>query len=65
MLTQTETFPRQTFYPVAFVGAFHVFLGDGKTDTGMPQLILAAEDGNVRRASTHWLLEDICEMSGS
>ncbi|EFE06435.1 hypothetical protein CIT292_10558 [Citrobacter youngae ATCC 29220] len=44
---------------------FNIFLGDGKTDTGMPQRIQAAEDGDLRRASPLWLLEDECEMSGS
>lgn len=43
---------------------FNIFLGDGKTDTGMPQRIQAAEDGDLRRASPLWLLEDECEMSG-
>ena len=65
MLTQTETLTRQTFNPIAFMCAFDVFLGDGKTDAGMPQRILAAEDGDLRRASPLWLLEDECEMSGS
>ncbi|CCK16695.1 FIG01220052: hypothetical protein [Cronobacter universalis NCTC 9529] len=45
--------------------AFDVFLGDGKTDAGMPQRIKAAEDGDLRRASPLWLLEDEGEMSGS
>ena len=44
---------------------FNIFLGDCKTDTGMPQRIQAAEDGDLRRASPLWLLEDECEMSGS
>ena len=44
---------------------FNIFLGDGKTDTGMPQRIQAAEDGDLRRASPLWLLEDESEMSGS
>ncbi|BBQ86303.1 hypothetical protein WP3W18E02_48320 [Klebsiella sp. WP3-W18-ESBL-02] len=65
MLTQTEAFTRQTFNPIAFMCAFNVFLGDGKTDTGMPQRIQAAEDGDLRRASPLWLLEDECEMIGS
>ncbi|CAD7563089.1 FIG00905621: hypothetical protein [Citrobacter europaeus] len=43
----------------------NIFLGDCKTDTGMPQRIQAAEDGDLRRASPLWLLEDECEMSGS
>ncbi len=58
MLTQTKTFTRQTFNPIAFMCAFHVFLGDGETDAGMPQRIQAAEDGDLRRASPLWLLED-------
>jgi hypothetical protein len=45
--------------------AFNVFLGDSKTDAGMPQRIQAAEDGDLRRASPLWLLEDECEMIGS
>ena len=65
MLTQTEALARQAFNPVAFMGAFNVFLGDGQTDTGMPQRILAAEDGDLRRASPLWLLEDESEMIGS
>ena len=65
MLTSTETFTRQTFNPIAFMCAFDVFLGDGETDTGMPQRIQAAENGDLRRASPLWLLEDECEMSGS
>lgn len=65
MLTQTETLTRQTFNPIAFMGAFYVFLGDGKTDAGMPQRIQAAEDGDLRRASPLRLLEDESEMSGS
>lgn len=51
MLAQTEAFTRQTFNPVAFMRTSNVFLGDGKTDTGMPQRIQAAEDGDLRRAS--------------
>ncbi|ERH65950.1 hypothetical protein N172_17025 [Pantoea dispersa EGD-AAK13] len=47
------------------MGAFHVLLGDGKTDAGMPQRIKAAEDGDLRRASPKRLLEDESEMSGS
>lgn len=65
MLTQTKTFTRQTFNPIAFMCAFHVFLGDGETDAGMPQRIQAAEDGDLRRASPLWLLEDESEMTGS
>ena len=45
--------------------ALDVFLGDSETDAGMPQRILAAEDGDLRRASPLWLLEDESEMSGS
>lgn len=41
MLAQTEAFTRQTFNPVAFMRSSNVFLGDGKTDTGMPQQIQA------------------------
>lgn len=48
MLAQTEAFTRQTFNPVAFMRTSNVFLGDGKTDTGMPQRIQAAEDGDLR-----------------
>ena len=65
MLAQTEAFTRQTFNPVAFMRTSNIFLGDGKTDTGMPQRIQAAEDGDLRRASPLWLLEDESEMSGS
>ena len=65
MLAQTEAFTRQTFNPIAFMGASNVFLGDCKTDAGMPQRIQAAEDGDLRRASPLWLLEDESEMSGS
>ncbi|AIR59978.1 RNase P [Cedecea neteri] len=65
MLTQTEAFTRQTFNPIAFVGAFYVFLSDCETDAGMPQRIKAAENGDLRRASPLWLLEDECEMIGS
>lgn len=64
MLAQTEAFTRQTFNPIAFMGASNVFLGDCKTDTGMPQRIQAAENGNLRRASPLWLLEDECELTG-
>lgn len=39
----------------------NVFLGDCETDAGMPQRILAAEDGDLRRASPLWLLEDESE----
>ncbi|VEA28808.1 Uncharacterised protein [Salmonella enterica subsp. enterica] len=49
MLAQTEAFTRQTFNPVAFMRTSNIFLGDGKTDTGMPQRIQAAEDGDLRR----------------
>ena len=56
---------RQTFNPIAFMRALNVFLGDGKTDAGMPQRIQAAEDGDLRRASPLWLLEDESEMTGS
>lgn len=45
--------------------AFDVFFGDSKTDAGMPQLVQAAEDGDLRRASPLWLLEDESEVSGS
>lgn len=65
VLTQTKAFTRQTFNPIAFMGASNVFLGDCKTDTGMPQRIQAAENGNLRRASPLWLLEDECELTGS
>lgn len=65
MLKQTKTFTGQTFDPVAFVCALDVLFSDGKTDAGMPQRIKAAEDGNLRRASPLWLLEDESEMSGS
>ena len=65
MLTQTKTFTRQTFNPIAFMRTLNVFLGDCETDAGMPQRILAAEDGDLRRASPLWLLEDESEMSGS
>lgn len=43
VLTQTKAFTRQTFNPIAFMRASNVFLGDSKTDTGMPQRIQAAE----------------------
>lgn len=65
MLTQTKTFTRQTFNPIALMRSLDVLLGDGKTDAGMPQRILAAEDGDLRRASPLWLLEDESEMTGS
>ena len=52
----------KTFNPIAFMCAFHVFLGDGETDAGMPQRIQAAEDGDLRRASPLWLLEDEREI---
>lgn len=65
MLTQTKAFTGQTFDPVAFVRALDVLFSDGKTDAGMPQRIKAAEDGDLRRASPLWLLEDESEMSGS
>ena len=65
MLTQTQTFTPQPFNPIAFMCAFDVFLSDGKTDTGMPQRIQAAENGDLRRASPLWLLEDESEMIGS
>ncbi|KFB88334.1 RNase P [Serratia grimesii] len=42
-----------------------MFFGDSKTDAGMPQLVQAAEDGDLRRASPLWLLEDESEVSGS
>ncbi|ERK17033.1 hypothetical protein L579_3928 [Pantoea sp. AS-PWVM4] len=47
------------------MGAFNMFFGDGETDAGMPQRVKAAEDGDLRRASPLWLLEDESEMSGS
>lgn len=65
MLPQTKTFTRQTFNPIAFMCTFDVFLSDGKTDAGMPQRIQAAENGDLRRASPLWLLEDESEMIGS
>ena len=65
MLAQTEAFTRQTFNPIAFMRTFNIGLGDGKTDAGMPQRIQAAEDGDLRRASPLWLLEDECELTGS
>ncbi|AIQ99152.1 RNase P [Pluralibacter gergoviae] len=65
MLTQAKAFTRQTFNPIAFMGALDVFLGDGETDTGMPQRIQAAENSDLRRASPLRLLEDESEMSGS
>ena len=65
MLTQTKAFTRQSFNTITFMRSFNVFLSDCKTDTGMPQRIKAAENSNLRRASTNRLLEDESEMSGS
>lgn len=65
MLTQTKTLAGQSLDPVAFMCAFNVFFGDGETDAGMPQRVQAAENRNMRRASSLWLLEDESEMSGS
>jgi hypothetical protein len=65
MLMQTEAFACEALYPVTFVSTFDMFFGDGKTDAGMPQLVQAAEDGDLRRASPLWLLEDKSEMTGS
>ncbi|ATA19881.1 hypothetical protein GCM10022405_37960 [Gibbsiella dentisursi] len=65
MLVQTEAFAGKAFDPIALMRALDVFFGDGKTDAGMPQLVQAAEDGDLRRASPLWLLEDESEMSGS
>lgn len=65
MLTQTKAFSRQPFYPVTLVGPLNMFFGDGQTDTGTPQRILAAEYGDIRRASPLRKLEDESEMSGS
>ncbi|CAM3783633.1 RNase P [Serratia sp. Leaf50] len=42
-----------------------MFFGDSKTDAGMPQLVQAAKDGDLRRAGPLWLLEDESEMTGS
>lgn len=65
MLTQAKTLAGQSLDPVAFMRAFDVFFSDGKTDAGMPQRVQAAENSNLRRASSLWLLEDESEMSGS
>jgi len=65
MLMQAEALTRKAFDPVAFMGAFDVLFGDGKTDAGMPQRVQAAEYSQLRRASPLWLLEDESEMSGS
>ena len=65
MLAQTKAFTGQSLDPVAFMGAFHMLFGDGKTDAGMPQRVKAAEDGDLRRTGSLWLLEDESEMSGS
>jgi len=65
MLQQTETFAGKAFYPVALMGTLNMFFRYSKTDAGMPQLVQAAEDGDLRRASPLWLLEDESEMSGS
>ncbi len=65
MLPQTKTFTGQSLDPVAFMCAFNMFFGDGKTDAGMPQRVKAAENGDLRRTGSLWLLEDESEMSGS
>lgn len=65
MLAQMEAFMRQMFNLIAFMGALNVFFGDCKIDMGMLQRIQAAENGNLRRASLLWLLEDECELIGS
>lgn len=65
MLTQAETFSGQSLDPIAFMRTFNMFFRDGKTDAGMPQRVQAAENGDLRRASPLWLLEDESEVSGS
>ncbi|KAF0860636.1 RNase P [Mixta calida B021323] len=65
MLAQAKAFAGQSLDPVTLMRTLNIFFRDGKTDTGMPQRIKAAEDGDLRRASPLWLLEDESEMSGS
>lgn len=65
MLTQAKAFPGQSLDPVAFMRTFNMLFSDGETDAGMPQRVQAAENGDLRRASPFWLLEDESEMSGS
>jgi hypothetical protein len=46
--TQTKAFAGQSLDPVAFMGAFHVLLGDGKTDAGMPQIMASSLSPGAR-----------------
>lgn len=62
---QAETFARQALDPVTFVGPFYMFFGDRETDTGIPQRVQAAKDGDMRRAGPLRLLEDESKMIGS
>ena len=65
MLVQTETLTGEAFDAVTLMSTLDMFFGDSKTDTGKPQRIQAAEDGDMRRASPRGLLEDKSEMTGS
>ncbi|RWR03364.1 RNase P [[Pantoea] beijingensis] len=65
MLSQAKAFAGQSLDPVTLMRTLNIFFSDGKTDAGMPQPIIAAENGNLRHASPLWLLEDESEMSGS
>ncbi len=66
-MTQNENFHAvRRLIRLRSLCAFHVFLlATVSTDAGMPQRIQAAEDGDLRRASPLWLLEDESEMTGS
>lgn len=65
MLAQAKAFTGQSLDPITLVRTLNMFFCDGQTDAGMPQRVQAAENGDLRRASPLWLLEDESEMSGS
>lgn len=65
MLMQTEALTRKALDPVALMRSFNMFFSDCQTDAGMPQLIQAAENSDLRRTGPLWLLEDESKMIGS
>ncbi len=65
MLTQPKAFPRQALNTITFMSASDIFFSNSQTDAGMPQRIQAAEDGDMRRTCSLWLLENKGEVVGS
>ncbi len=65
MLLETEAFPCQAFKPIAAYRGFDLFFRDCQTEPWMVQVVVAGQNGEVRRASTVSLLEDMFIIFGS